>query len=120
MESDFGSSAPSSSWVTKWLRVLKRGEDIFKPCGHSNRPQDPLTGVSVLEFLSSTPFASTSWSTASGWTGRGQRTRGAESVTMRSRSCFWRSAPASTPTVILAELEPIEVDEGVRASVAAV
>jgi hypothetical protein len=58
MKSYFGSSAPSSSWVTKWLQGLERGKDIFEPCQPSARPQDPLTGLRVLEFLNSAPFAS--------------------------------------------------------------
>jgi DNA-binding transcriptional ArsR family regulator len=58
MESYFGSSAPSYSWITKWLQALKIGEDILEPCERSGRPQDPLTGLRVLEFLNSTPFAS--------------------------------------------------------------
>jgi hypothetical protein len=56
-ESYFGSSAPSYSWVTKWLLALKRGEDISESCEPSGRPQDPLTGLRVLEFLNSTRFA---------------------------------------------------------------
>jgi hypothetical protein len=56
MESDCGSSAPSSSWVTKWMWVLKRGEDIVKPCERSGRAKDPLTGLRVLEFLNLIPF----------------------------------------------------------------
>jgi hypothetical protein len=58
MESYFGSSAPSYSWVMKCLQALKRGEDIFEPYGRSDRPQDPLTGLRVLEFFNLTPFAS--------------------------------------------------------------
>jgi hypothetical protein len=58
MESYFGPSAPSQFWVTQWLRELKRGEDVFEPYEHSGRPQDPLTGLRILEFLNSTPFVS--------------------------------------------------------------
>jgi hypothetical protein len=58
MEIDFGSSAPSHSWVTKGLRALKRGENIVEVCRRSDRPQDPLTGLKIFEFLNSTPFAS--------------------------------------------------------------
>jgi hypothetical protein len=58
MESYFGSSVPSHSWVGKWLRALKRGEDIFEPCERSGRPQDRLTGPRVLEFPNSTPLVS--------------------------------------------------------------
>jgi hypothetical protein len=59
MESYFGSSAPSYSLVTKWPWVLKRGESTFELCERSGRAHDPLTGLRVLEFLNSTPFAST-------------------------------------------------------------
>jgi hypothetical protein len=59
MESDFVFSAPSDSWVPKWLWALKRGEDIVQLCERSGTPQDPLNGLNVLEFLNSTPFAST-------------------------------------------------------------
>jgi hypothetical protein len=55
MESYFGSSDPSYSWVLEWLRALKRGGDIFEPCERSGMPQDPLTGLTVLN---STPLAS--------------------------------------------------------------
>jgi hypothetical protein len=58
MENYFGPSAPSYSWVTRWLRALKRGEDIFEPWKRFDRPTYPLTGLRVLEFLNSTPFAS--------------------------------------------------------------
>jgi hypothetical protein len=58
MESHFGSSVPFYSWAPKCLRALERGEDIFEPCRRSDRPQNPLTGLRVLEFLNSTPFAS--------------------------------------------------------------
>jgi DNA-binding transcriptional ArsR family regulator len=58
MESYFRSSGPSYSWVPKWLRALKRSENIFEPRRRSGMPQDPLTGLKVLEFLNSTPFAS--------------------------------------------------------------
>jgi hypothetical protein len=39
MESYFGPSAPSYSWVTKWLRGLKRLEDICEPGEGSGRPK---------------------------------------------------------------------------------
>jgi hypothetical protein len=58
MENHFESSPPSCSWITKWLRALKSSKDIFKPCERSGRPQDPLTGLRVLEFLNSTPSVS--------------------------------------------------------------
>jgi hypothetical protein len=51
MEGHFGSSAPSYSRVTKWLRALKRGEGIFESCERSGGPHDPLIGLRVLEFL---------------------------------------------------------------------
>jgi hypothetical protein len=54
----FGSSAPSYSWVTKWLFALKRGKDVFEPCECPGRLQDSLAGLKVLEFLNSTQFAS--------------------------------------------------------------
>jgi hypothetical protein len=56
MEGYVGSLPPSYPWVTKWLWALKRGQDIFEPCEHSVSPQDPLTGLRVLEFLNSTSF----------------------------------------------------------------
>jgi hypothetical protein len=58
MESSFGLSVASYSWVMKWLRMLKRKKNIFKPCERSDKPQDPLTGLRLLEFLNSTPLAS--------------------------------------------------------------
>jgi hypothetical protein len=50
----FRFSASSDSWVTKWLQALKRGEDIFESCERSRTPQDPLTGLKVLELFNST------------------------------------------------------------------
>jgi hypothetical protein len=58
MESCFGASTPSYFWPPKLLRALKRGEDIFELCERSGMLQDPLTGLKILEFLNSTPFAS--------------------------------------------------------------
>jgi hypothetical protein len=51
METFFGASTPSYSFGAKWLRELKRGKDIFRPCERYGRPQDPLTDLRVLEFL---------------------------------------------------------------------
>jgi hypothetical protein len=58
IESYFESSAPSYFWITKWLRALKRGEDISEPCERSGTPQGPLIRLRVPEFLNSTPFES--------------------------------------------------------------
>jgi hypothetical protein len=58
MEGYFESSAPSYFWVTKSLRPLKRGENMFEPWARSGMPQDPLTGLRAIEFLNSTRFAS--------------------------------------------------------------
>jgi hypothetical protein len=57
-ESGFGSPALTYSWVTEWLRALKIREHMSEPCEHSGRPQAPSTGLRVLLFLNSTPFAS--------------------------------------------------------------
>jgi hypothetical protein len=54
----FGGSAPSYPWVTKWLRALTRGEDIFEPNERSGRPEDPVIGMKVINFLDLNPFAS--------------------------------------------------------------
>jgi hypothetical protein len=58
MEDSFGPSVLSSSGVTKWLRVLRRGEDIFEQCECSGRPEDPLMVLKVVDFLNLNPFAS--------------------------------------------------------------
>jgi hypothetical protein len=58
MEGSFGVSAPSDPWVTKWLRALTRGEDIFEPSEPSGRPEDPVIGMKFINFLDLNPFAS--------------------------------------------------------------
>jgi hypothetical protein len=57
MENYFGTSGPSYPWVMKWLWALKRREDIVKPWQRPGRPEDPLTGLKVVDFLNSNPFA---------------------------------------------------------------
>jgi hypothetical protein len=39
-------------------KMVASAEDIFEPCERSGRPQGPLAGLRVLEFLNSTTFVS--------------------------------------------------------------
>jgi hypothetical protein len=58
MEGYLGASAPSYPWVTKWLRGLGRGENIFELNELLGRPDDPLTSLKVIKFLNSNLVAS--------------------------------------------------------------
>jgi hypothetical protein len=55
MKDDFGASAPSHPWVTKWPRAVRRGNNISEPNEHSDRPEDLLKGLKVVDFLNSNP-----------------------------------------------------------------
>jgi hypothetical protein len=55
MEGHFGLFF-SCPWVTEWLRVVRRVENIFEPSERSSTPKNPLTGLKVIDLLNLNPF----------------------------------------------------------------
>jgi hypothetical protein len=53
-----GASPASHPWVTKSLRALRRGEDMFELNELSGKPRDPLRGRKVVDSLNLNPPAS--------------------------------------------------------------